>query len=171
MSRIFYLDIDLFKDELFPFIRSIVYDESLDYQPIYENEKFGMSELVKFLDLVKNKHYYSTFFDKAAYLFTTISRGHVFKNGNKRLALVTLYAFIGYNNYKFQPKTLVFWNKWFDSNFTSYKIEDNPHDYATFHGWAFYNINRAINSSLNEFSFNDFKKIMKNLLQQILRKG
>ncbi|MBD3330268.1 type II toxin-antitoxin system death-on-curing family toxin [Candidatus Peregrinibacteria bacterium] len=170
MSRIFYLSLDLYEKELFDFIRDLIYDETPEHKPKYENDEDGLKELKKFLTLVKVRDYYPTFFHKAAYLFITISQGHAFKNGNKRLAIVTLHAFISYNRYDFKPKTEVFWENWFEKYFPEYEIKETPEDFFTVYGWAFYNINRAINMFSKKYSFDDLQNIIKELLKEILEK-
>lgn len=48
------------------------------------------------------KDAYETIFEKAAALFISIAQNHVFFNGNKRTAFLSLTQFLYYNGYDFQ---------------------------------------------------------------------
>lgn len=70
--------------------------------PEYDDEE-GIAHYRGVLARVTTQ-YYGNLFEKAAYLLTTITKGHYFKNGNRRLALFTTLLFLAIN--KYEPKKL-----------------------------------------------------------------
>lgn len=74
-------------------------DSSNEPLPDYRKEDKG--NMAQFLDFMKMDEYYPTIFDKAAYLFTTIIKRHLFSNGNKRLAFMVLVYFMDLNGYEY----------------------------------------------------------------------
>lgn len=70
-------------------------------EPLPDYRKEDKGNMSQFLDSIQNDEYYPTIFDKAAYLFTTIIKGHLFSNGNKRLAFVVLIYFMELNGYEY----------------------------------------------------------------------
>lgn len=93
-----YITPDICYQVIFPF----VYEELADVEqaPSYEQEANGIRELTKVLTLVQQDSFYPTFHAKAAYLLCSIAGSQYFSNGNKRLAVVTLFTFLALN----QPK-------------------------------------------------------------------
>lgn len=77
--------------------QQLSYDPS---DPLPDYSKENPSGLKKVLELYRNDNYYPTFFEKAAYLFVGIIKGHYYSNGNKRLAFVALLYFLAINNYE-----------------------------------------------------------------------
>ena len=67
--------------------------------PDYFSEEEGLRKLEGVLEGVKMDRFYPDFYDKVAYLLIQINT-HYFSNGNKRLALVCVLAFILINNYE-----------------------------------------------------------------------
>jgi death-on-curing family protein len=53
-----------------------------------------------------NKSLYPTFESKASILFYLMNKNHPFQNGNKRVAVVTLYYFLKINGYKLKVGNL-----------------------------------------------------------------
>lgn len=96
-----YLSSDYIKNTVVPVIISEL-DRKEDPVASYLDEKKGFDGLAGCLERIKLQ-YYPRFIDKAACLYLCINKGHFFSNGNKRLALVTLIAFIIENGYRFNP--------------------------------------------------------------------
>ena len=65
--------------------------------PDYWSEQNGIQNLLGVFERVKMSHY-ATLIDKVTYLFIQINKGHLFSNGNKRLALVSSIGFLTINN-------------------------------------------------------------------------
>ena len=127
-------------------IRKLVYDDHT--KPVYENEPLGLDELASILEFVRNDDYYPNLFSKAAYLLVTISTGHKFGNGNKRLALFTYIYFLHRNKIIIRPRRVKAYRKWFKQHFPNYKM--SKHDFYSNAGWALYNFNRCINIKKEE---------------------
>lgn len=70
-------------------------------EPLPDYRKEDKGNMSQFLDAIQNDEYYLTIFDKAAYLFTAIIQGHLFSNGNKRLAFMVLVYFMELNGYEY----------------------------------------------------------------------
>ena len=68
--------------------------------PRYEDYAEGISKIGAILQGVKSDHY-QTLYEKAAYLFIQINKGHFFPNGNKRLAVVVSIGFLFLNDCDF----------------------------------------------------------------------
>ncbi len=93
---IWYFSTEEFRHIGFGFIHDRLTE--IEPAPDYEKEKTGMEQLEKVLTLVRSDEYYPTFWDKAAYLITSIAASQYFSNGNKRLAIVVLLTFLSKNN-------------------------------------------------------------------------
>jgi death-on-curing protein len=71
-------------------------------EPLPDYRKEDKGNMAQFVEFIKNDAYYPTLIDKAAYLFTTINKRHLFSNGNKRLAfMVLLYFMDDLNGYEY----------------------------------------------------------------------
>ncbi len=91
-----YLSLQYCFENIFPFIHAfLTRDEAA---PSYQNEEIGMKELNKILTFVQNDEYYPDFYYKAAYLVCSIAGAQHFSNGNKRLGVGVLIAFLSENN-------------------------------------------------------------------------
>jgi hypothetical protein len=84
--------------------------------------------------------YYPTLIEKATYLLVGINKGHFFSNGNKRLSAVVLLLFLDANDFKFQDKTKVAYEKLLSDTFPErpeVEWEDfsdfSPTDFALYH--------------------------------------
>lgn len=91
-----YLTLSDCRELVFPFI----YEQLSEAEPTaaYEEIKEGMEQLEKVLTLVQHDSYYPTFADKCSYIFCSIVGSQYFPNGNKRLGVITLMAFLVKNN-------------------------------------------------------------------------
>lgn len=167
-----YLEIDDFFEIIFDDIRSIVYDDT--QKPSYETEVAGIKKLNSVLELIKNKNYYPTYFKKIAYLFVTLSTGHYFSNGNKRLALFSYIYITNRNGFIFRSIRKKQYIKWFKEYFPKFKLSK-----YTFHsniGWALYNFNLAINTKHPQdknghiYNFDELKEISEEFFKFISRK-
>jgi len=68
-------------------------------EPLPDYSKEDSDDLRKVLEHSKNDTYYPKVIDKAAYIFTSIVCGHIYSNGNKRLALIAMVFFLMINGY------------------------------------------------------------------------
>jgi prophage maintenance system killer protein len=166
---VIYLDLDDFFIKIFPDIREVTYDDN-PKKLYYENCKDGISQLDCVLSLIKNDDYYPSFIKKASYLFVTISTGHYFPNGNKRLALFSLAYFLALNECKWKDNSVEEYSVFLKKYFPNYKL--SPKNFKTTTGWALYNFNKAINFKIPEkdfkYNFNKIKKITEKYLKIIL---
>lgn len=90
-----YLTLDDCRRAVFSYIyRNLSVEEPA---PAYELENEGMAELDKVLELVQTS-YYPALHDKAAYIVSSLAGSQYFSNGNKRLAVITLLAFLLLND-------------------------------------------------------------------------
>lgn len=91
-----YLSIADCKTHVFRFIHEAMsHDEpALDY----EYERNGMAQLETLLFFMSQDKLYPTLEEKAAYLMCSIAGSQHFSNGNKRLSVMLLLAFLGLNN-------------------------------------------------------------------------
>lgn len=90
-----YVEIEFCKETVFPFIHNVL--SNSESSPIYVEEQYGMDELKKVLEFVKNDEYYTNFWEKGAYLLCSIAGSQYFSNGNKRLGVSVLLAFLTLN--------------------------------------------------------------------------
>jgi prophage maintenance system killer protein len=92
-----YLTIDDCKTQLFPYIQKrMATDEPA---PAYGIEGSGLRKLESIFALMERDEY-EGLLGKAAYLFCSIIDNHPFSNGNKRLAVTLLIAFLLMNRCK-----------------------------------------------------------------------
>lgn len=97
-----YLDYKTFSQLLFSTVEEQLNFDSTDPLPDFRRE--NSENLEKILGLIQNNTYYPTLSDKAAYLFVSIIEGHIYSNGNKRLATVAFLYFLITNGYKVKFK-------------------------------------------------------------------
>lgn len=90
-----YLTLDDCRRVVFTYIYSNL--TAAEPAPNYEIEREGLAQLDKVLTLVRES-YYPTPYDKAVYIVSGIAGSQYFSNGNKRLAVVTLLAFLLLNS-------------------------------------------------------------------------
>lgn len=100
-QRVNYPEYEDFLILLFSILKEQLDTDPKDPLPDYRKE--NSEQLHKILELVKNDDYYSTLLDKASYLLTSIIQGHIYSNGNKRLALITTLYFLNINGYELEP--------------------------------------------------------------------
>ena len=167
-----YLTLEDYFNIIFKDIRELVYDDI--EKPMYENHKDGLKKLESTLESIKNDYYYPTYYQKLAYLFLNLSRGHCFDNGNKRIAIYSFMYFVYLNKYRYRNIQKISYQRWFLKHFPKYKLEYD--EFYTNWGWALFNFNKAINIRAeekdhgHEYSFNELKKITENFFKFILRK-
>ena len=166
-SSILYLEIDVYISRIFPDIQEITYDDN-SKKLFYERCNTGLSQLICILDLVKNDDYYQSFIKKSAYLFASISTGHYFPNGNKRLAMMSLTYFLALNKCPWKlvscERYLIFFKKYFPY------YKPTKEDFQNITGWALYNLNKAINFKIpgktdNDLVFKKTKKVVERFLK------
>lgn len=92
-----YLTLDDCRLQLFPYIRKRMATE--EPAPSYEYEASGLQRLESTLTLMQRDDY-AGYLSKAAYLFCSVIDSHPFSNGNKRLAVTLLTAFLLLNGCK-----------------------------------------------------------------------
>ena len=92
-----YPTLDDCQRELFPYIAKRMAAE--EPAPSYAYEPSGLKRLESTLTLMQRDDY-EGHLAKAAYLFCSIIDSHPFSNGNKRLAVTLLIAFLLLNRYK-----------------------------------------------------------------------
>lgn len=167
-----YLTIQDYYDIIFNDIRKIVYDD--DGKPRYEDCLDGIKKLESILELIQNNTYYPDYYKKASYLFITLSTGHNFINGNKRLALFSYIHFTHLNKYEYHNIDRKKYITWFKKHFPNYKISE--HYFYSNIGWALYNFNITINIKYSQdkqghtYTFEQLKKITENFLRFISSK-
>ncbi len=84
-----------------------IIEEHLNYDPndpLPDYRKENAESLDKILTFVRDDELYPTLITKAAYLFVSITDGHVYSNGNKRLGLITTVYFLAINGYDLDVK-------------------------------------------------------------------
>jgi len=166
-NNILYLEIEDFRNQIFPSIRDITYDDN-PKKLYYENCNYGILQIECILSHLKNDDYYPSFIKKVSYLFVSISTGHYFPNGNKRLAMTSLTYFLALNKCPWkdinQDHYLIFFKKYFPH----YKLSSC--NFQNISGWALYNLNRAINFKIpgktdNDLTFKKTKKLVERFLK------
>lgn len=95
LPTIKYLEPDQAPFILYALVKEMYGDVPEDALPDYSREDKGAVAGV--LEQIQNDDYYPELYDKAAHLFTHLVTSHIFSNGNKRLAFVTLILFLGLN--------------------------------------------------------------------------
>lgn len=161
-----YLTTEDFFTHIFKTVRDLAYDDV--EKPIYENEKKGIKKLESILELIKNNNYYPSYYKKAAYLFTSISTGHYFSNGNKRLALAALFVFNYINDFIGRSVRKEKYKSWFKEKFPNYELDQN--NYSSNLDWAAYNYSKAINIKEGHnkghiYSFDELKDISEEFIK------
>ena len=104
--------------EIFPLIQDRLSDR--EQSPFYERESRGVEALRSTFEFVKSRRY-RTFHVKAAYLVCSIVTGHGFSNGNKRLAVTILLAFLIYNKVKIRRARAQTYKLWMAQHFPGYR--------------------------------------------------
>ena len=140
-----YVTIEECKQTLFKL--AIEFDLS-ERTPDYTLNIQGMEKLEGVLSQVQ-QNWYRGLFKKAAYLFISINKGHFFINGNKRLALVITLEFLYKNRVEHKIIKEQNYINWFKKEFDTFELSDNT--FNRVYGWAFYNLNKAIASSHDDF--------------------
>lgn len=134
--------------------------DAAEQTPSYEKNIEGQKKLSGILQQSKND-WYGTCFKKAAYLLTAITKGHVFINGNKRIALLVLLDFLYRNGYRHKSISKESYKRWFKAEWADYKLT-HPH-LTPIHAWAFYNLSKAVASDDGR-SFDVLKKKVESFL-------
>lgn len=86
--------------ELFSYVQEQY--SRIEEVPRYSEERAGYEKFISVLGRMKEDVYYPDIHDKATNTLIQINKGHLFSNGNKRLALVTTAVFYGINGYSFK---------------------------------------------------------------------
>ena len=160
MSKWLYPTLDDCLHTVFPAIREVIYDESESYRPIYESQSEGLNNLDKTLVFVQNDEYYPDFYLKTAYLFLSITKGHYFSNGNKRLAAALTSFFLVVNQYEQTDKNERQVATWFKTNFPTYELDNSNFPIMN---WALYHLNKAINDKVDLIVFDKLKNMVAQL--------
>lgn len=159
-----YLDSEYIKNTVIPVIFNHL---NIDGDPVahYEYERDGFRKLLGCLEMAKLR-FYPRFFDKASYLYVQINKGHFFSNGNKRLALVVLAAFVFENNYQFRRYRKDRYQQKLQELFPDYHDYIDYPDFKSFE-FAFYNMSVIIADSEECVSgdFDDLKIKVKEMLK------
>lgn len=144
------------------FDEALQFDESKLTEP-YKNDKRGIVLLEGILDQIRSD-LYATFYEKAAFLFVSINKGHFFQNGNKRLALILLLHFINKNDGTYTIRKQQTYADLFKRRFPNYTPSPNEFRYVV--GWACYNLNKAVAAATrDEKSFDELKKDVEEFLR------
>ncbi len=73
-------------------------------EPIEKYENINIEKLNQVLSMpsisFSGEELYSTIFEKTAYIFYEINKGHIFPNGNKRLSIAFMLLFLILNDYE-----------------------------------------------------------------------
>lgn len=73
-------------------------------EPIEKYENINIEKLNQVLSMssisFSGKELYPTIFEKTAYIFYEINKGHIFPNGNKRLSIAFMLLFLILNGYE-----------------------------------------------------------------------
>ncbi|MCF7918184.1 type II toxin-antitoxin system death-on-curing family toxin [Candidatus Gracilibacteria bacterium] len=152
--KITYLD-----KQLFLSIFEIIQEASLRYAesaPDYKHEA-GLVAFKGVCERIKEDDYYPDIFSKSAYLFLSIAKGHFFSNGNKRLAVASMFAFLLLNSYKINEKNA--------TKVAQKFIKDHKISHRLF----FYHLAKFAVCSQKDFD--TLKTVIKNILQDVFEKG
>jgi len=160
---IIYLDSDYIENTVAPIIFEHL-NRTNDPVANYLDETNGFDKLISCLEIIK-MNYYPSFLDKATYLYIQINKGHFFSNGNKRLALVTLAAFIFENGYKFKLYSKEKYKNKMEELFPDYLKYTDYTDFKSYE-YAFYNLSIIVADS-DDFIMGDFD-VMKNKVKNLL---
>lgn len=156
MNKYKYVSIDDCKNRLFKI--ALDFDES-ENTPSYNINSIGVGKLEGVLFRCRES-WYGNLQSKAAFLFVSINKGHYFVNGNKRLALIVVLEFLYVNKVLFKNYEKEKYKKWIEANFPEYEIVDRS--FVKNFGWAFYNLNKAVANSKENFGV--LKKKVANFL-------
>ncbi len=84
--------------EIVDTIRSFDY-ENYEEIPHYDDDRHGIDEYFALIERLKSDTFYPDVIAKATALFLYLNTGHYFSNGNKRIAVFSLLAFLDINEY------------------------------------------------------------------------
>jgi death-on-curing family protein len=130
-----YLTLHHCRAQLFPYIRErMAMDEPA---PSYQYEQSGINRLESILALMQRDEYVGVL-GKAAYLFCSVIDSHPFSNGNKRLAVTMLIAFLLVNDYKIHGSNMEALREALQETFPNVKwqrvkIFTQPHEHFFYH--------------------------------------
>ncbi|MBU1044616.1 MAG: hypothetical protein KJ915_09515 [Candidatus Omnitrophica bacterium] len=156
----FYLKIRDCNDFLFDFALKFDKTEKTDH---YNLNLGGVNKLEGILERIQ-WGFYKGFYEKASSLFLFINGGHLFINGNKRLALSLLLGFAFINGYWVSNVRKDVYKKWFKEHFPKYKLSRKR--FKTVYRWAMYNFNRATaDSRHHNCGFDDLKRKAESFLK------
>ncbi len=141
----------------FPYIKNALTENEPTAD--YLSELSGIAELEKVLCFAQQDEYYSTFFEKASYLITSIAGSQYFHNGNKRLAITTLMLFLAKNDIKILNWTEKGYQKILEVTFPLHNWENNGNIQEP-HALFLYNLASIIGdrSKWNKSDFSDVRK-------------
>lgn len=163
-----YPSIQDYYDHIFDAIRSLVYDDTT--KPTYESDIDGINQLIGVLERMQT-NYYVDYYQKASYLFLSLSTGHYFKNGNKRVAIFSYVYFHQINKNKFKGVSEKVYRQWFKKHFPNYKLSKN--NFKNNVGWAIYNASKVMNikedshSEGHGYAFSELKLIVEEFIRLI----
>jgi len=89
------------------------------------NGKEGENQLDSILGHIQNDIYYPEIEDKLLYLFYGINKGHIFSDGNKRMAIVACGQFLFKNGYLYAMKKFMIEMENISYHVASSKINKN----------------------------------------------
>lgn len=130
-----YPTLDDCKLQLFPYIKKkMAADEPV---PSYAYEPSGLNRLESILTLMQRDDY-PDHGAKAAYLFCSVIDSHPFSNGNKRLSVTLLTAFLLLNGYKIHGPNMRVMRDEMHKAFPNLKWEEinefsQPHEHFFYH--------------------------------------
>lgn len=136
--------------------------------PVYRDDIEGIAELLGVLERSQWDVYYSTLLDKATYLLIAINKGHFFSNGNKRLALVVMTAFLVLNDKNLKNNSKKEYRSLLESIFPQYKDYTDFPDFTST-DFATYNLSIIIADSTNteyQIEYEVLKSGVQNFLSQ-----
>ncbi len=154
-----YITMEDFELKGFPFIQQVLAAE--EPVPDYLSEASGISELMKVMEFVKQDLYYPTFYEKAAYLISSIAGSQYFSNGNKRLAIATLMLFLAKNEVKIIKGTDDGYREILRIKFPLHTWENNS-NIKEAHALFLYNLTFVIGDR-TRWGTNDFSVIRENV--------
>lgn len=128
-----------------------------DKRPKYEFEENGLRELEKTFEFVQVDEYYPDIFCKVAYIFLSVTKGHYFSNGNKRLATVLAAFFIITNSHTIRVIDEKRVKRWFNKYFPDYTLDLHQ---VTINDEPLYHLNKVILSDSSYLDFSFCKKIV-----------
>lgn len=140
------------------------YYNAVEEVPQYTLEQAGVEKCLGILERVKTD-FYPSLMTKTTYLFIQINKGHLFSNGNKRLALVTAMGFLNINNKKIAQKDKRDFKDKLLELFPKYKdhLEDQE-DFAP-QEYALYNLSIIVADSHKYIPENDFDYLKNKVIE------